>query len=238
MEPSNNFEIRLNAHRQWQPPRPRRSNKLVDRHTTGNWYEFKNGRTTQVEKPARARLEHFKTFSFYFSDGNIWIYPCDATRYQVGDGLGSRRIAGSPTPNEETDVSSSDYETDNDNDRRMEDWRPLSFKCPIPGDNSFCSYATIRAQEETLRLQRPDQASLSQLLPDRYHAAPEARRAPQGYGGLVGELPILVALIAYSVRPDRVDGALTHCLRQGYNSHHRPRGEGCKFHEERQTVQY
>jgi hypothetical protein len=48
---------------------------------------------------------------------------------------------------------------------------------------------------------------------------------------MTGEIAILVALVIYSVPPERVDGALRYCLRKQYQPHGLPHGHGCKFND-------
>ena len=150
----------------------------------------------------------------------LWIYRSDALRHQVGD--------GSVNPEISPDESSSDDDEEEDDNECTEDWVPLKFAWPPEDRLARASYATTRCPHDRMRLQRPDQLVLGELLPDQYLATPAARMPSRPFGGLIGELPILVALIAYSVRQGNVDGALTQCLRRNYRPHNRLRGEGCK----------
>ena len=228
MGPSECFHPRTDVNNQWAPPRPRHSNVRLDNRRARRWYQYQNGRTVQAGQIDPRRLVHYKTYSSYLNQGNIWIYPCDATKHEVGDGSGNERTPGSVLPDHDEESSSSDEESDSD--RSTEDWLPLTFRYPIQNDNTCTSYATTRALNERIWLQRPDQGSLYQLFPDRYLASPPNRRATGRLGGLIGEIPILIALIAYSVRPERVDGALTGYFQQNYQPHGQPRGEGCNAH--------
>ena len=228
MGPSNRFNQRTENGR-WAPPRPRHSNVLIQGPTNRRWYEYNNWRTVQVQQPNPETLEHYKTYSFYYDEGKIWIYPDDAIRHQVGEITGNERIGSGSRGNNTNDTSSSN-ESDDSDDRSTEDWLPLRFRWNVPGDNTNTSYATTRALNNNLEYQRADQASLRQILPDRYFARPENRRERFPFGGLIGELPILIALITLSVRPDYVDAALRHCLQRTYQAHNRPGGEGCKDH--------
>ena len=231
MAPNNRFLPRSDQNFAWLPPRPRYSNILVSGPTTGRWYEYNNWETRQVQQPDFHTAVHYKTFSFYLNDQIFWIYPSDAPQNKVGDGSGNPRVGSRPETEGSEESSSSDEYSSNssDDDRNAEDWVPLKFHCPFPGDTTYTSYATTRALQTTLTVQRANQPSLSQLLPDRYLLPSEQRTTQQPLGGLVGELPILIALIAYSVRPSRVDPALTHCLRQQYLPHNGQRGDGCKY---------
>lgn len=62
--------------------------------------------------------------------------------------------------------------------------------------DGFSSSLTNVLQEATLRCQRADQAWVNMLLPNTYHGP---ITTTPGYGGLKGELPIFLALIALSM---------------------------------------
>ena len=225
MAPTDLFHQRSGSNGEWLPPRPLHSNRLIYGYTTGVWYAYHNWSTTLVDPPDPRTVTEYKTFSFYMNNQSFWIYPEDAVRNKVGDGTGNARIS----QGDDSEESGSSDEPYDEGNPRVQDWAPLTFHYPIPRDTTGTSYAAARnAPHSTLNLQRPDQRALSQLLPDRYKAPADRRRAPIPWGGMVGDLPILIALIAFSVSPDRVDHYLRHCLRAAYQPHTRPRGEGCK----------
>lgn len=225
MGPSGDFEQSV-ANGQWLPPRRRLANVLLPGYTTGKWYEYNDWRVREVDGPNLARKVHYRTYSFYHNEGAIWIYPSDATRHRVGEcgDLENRRIRGRHVGLEDDDSSSDD---DDSFDRHTENWVPLRFSA-VAGDSTLTSKATTRGLGQRILFQRPDQTSLHELLPNQYLAPRQDWRAAPGYGGLVGELPILIALVAYSVPPHGVSTKLAECIRQGYRPHGRRRGEGCK----------
>lgn len=211
---------------EWRPPRPLGSNVPVGDNSDSVWYEYRNGQTTQVQEPDSDLTTHFKTFSFYFDNG-FWIYPCNAIRYQVGDGEIHPPPNDSDTDGEGDSGITDDGNTDEpEDDNRLEDWKPLEFDWDIDTGTSF---ATIRAEHAVLQTQRPDQAWLRQILPAWYFAPQAEHTTAAERGGLVGKIPILIALIAFSVQPHLVTDALMHCLGRSYNLHHQPPGLGCKF---------
>ena len=77
-----------------------------------------------------------------------------------------------------------------------EDWFPLRFD---HSDQDFSSYLTNAGQNPTLCVQRHDQVWPKMLLPDIYHAQSPPIAQTSGYGGLTGELPIFLALLAISM---------------------------------------
>ena len=85
--------------------------------------------------------------------------------------------------------------SDATNPRAGTAWHPLRFD---HGHIHQSSYLTHAGQEEAMEWQRNDQSWAYMLLPTTYHgAAPPDPR----YGGLVGELSILLGLAALSMPP-------------------------------------
>lgn len=82
-------------------------------------------------------------------------------------------------------------------------WHPLRFEhSPI----NYSSYLTPAGTESILRVQRTDQQWPRMLLPDIYHTS--VRSETSSYGGLTGELPIFLALIAFSTSKDWLPNVL------------------------------
>lgn len=79
-----------------------------------------------------------------------------------------------------------------------EGWLPLCFE---HDQDDYSSYLTNAKYEPALYCRRPDQKWVSMLLPDVYHGTTQVT-AP--YGGLKGELPIFLALIAFSIPIERL----------------------------------
>jgi hypothetical protein len=73
-------------------------------------------------------------------------------------------------------------------------WRPLTFE---HDDQNYSSELTNAGTQGRLRCQRPDQQWPRMLLPDIYQTQPMAIH--QTYGGLKGDLAILLALVAFSM---------------------------------------
>ena len=226
IQPNNDFDQRYDEDNQWLPPRPRGSNVLYPANTHGRYYEYRNRRVHLGDRPRSQEAAHYKTFSFYHNRGVFWIYPSDA-RQKVGDGTGNLRIHGDDTENDSNGSSSEDNGTDQN--MNQADWTSLSFQWPMSLDNTGLSYATVRARRATIYTQRPNQHWVQQLLPSAYHAPPERYNTVPGQGGLVGELPIMIALIAFSVRPDQVHHTLLEHMQRTYHVHDSSPGEGCKI---------
>jgi hypothetical protein len=86
-----------------------------------------------------------------------------------------------------------------------ESWRPLEFDHDT---SDYSSYLTNAGTEQTLRCQRPSQRWPRMLLPDIYQVPPTPTH--EAYGHLKGELPILLALIAFSMSKEN----LQQCIRR------------------------
>jgi hypothetical protein len=86
------------------------------------------------------------------------------------------------------------YVTRDNATQQAERWLPLTFD---HDDLNYSSYVTNAGSARTLRCQRPDQQWPQMLLPDIYQAPPVT--AHQAYGGLKGDLAILLALVAFSM---------------------------------------
>ena len=238
MTQSHHFHQHVQANGVWWPPRPLGSNILRAGETTGRWYYYDGQQTRQVNAPATSTVTPYKTYSFYFDHQLIWVYTGDATIEQVGDGSGNPRV---PRPgdydDEDDEEDDEDGQGDNssdepdDPDENTSDWKIMHFDWPA--DNTYTSSVTARGEHPNLRLQGRDQPWVEQLIPERYFAAPNYRvlaARPHNFGGMTGELPIMIALIAFSVRSNQVHAALTHCIRQAYNPHDiGQRGDGCKL---------
>ena len=138
-------------------------------------------------------------------------------------------------PCEETSDDGEDSDDGNDDDS-VYDWRSLSFLHPLNGDNSFTSYICFRGHRQYLWVLRQDQQHLraiSELLPNAYLRGSQRVAVDESSditppGGLVGNIAVLIALVAFSVPPEQVEVAITRCFRHCYISHGGQRGVGCE----------
>jgi hypothetical protein len=100
-------------------------------------------------------------------------------------------------------------------------WMPLRFE---PGADGS-SYLTPAGTGDTLQCQRLDQSWPHKLLPNIYHGPCTQN---QNYGGLRGELPIFLALIAMSMDPANLSTWLPWMF-QGSQWHAHALDHGCMF---------
>lgn len=98
-----------------------------------------------------------------------------------------------------------------------DDWHRLCFDSYDA--NRCTSYLTNAGQLSTLRVQPPyPQAWATMLLPDIYHSRNPA--TPHHPGGLVGELPIFLGLMAFTITRDNLASVLPHTFAGGrWNVH-------------------
>jgi hypothetical protein len=91
-----------------------------------------------------------------------------------------------------------------------EDWHKLRFDTH---DNRGSSYLTNAGQLSTLHVQPYAGGWAHMLLPDIYHSrTPATRECP---GGLTGELPIFLALVAFTTTAENLQGVLPYTFSGG-----------------------
>jgi hypothetical protein len=103
-----------------------------------------------------------------------------------------------------------------------ETWHDLRFDHDEK-DNS--TYLTNDGTQRTISAQHPDSWWPSKLLPDIYHGSTHPH---DGGGGLTGELPVFLALIALSMQPEELAKYLPTLMQNGkWMVHNRPHGRKC-----------
>lgn len=190
----NGVRQRTTANGRWLPPKALGHNIKWQQPGVSTPVFYHDGHATGPKNlPCNAR--EYKVYSIYHDQAVFWTVDYDATRKPVADGQDfDAANGGDRHPNDESDSESSS------DDEELDDWRPLSFN-PLEGNTQLISYAGRRLQSRTLLVQRPDQTWVNQLLPHTYQASPERRTRNTRYGGMVGELPLLIGLAAMSLPP-------------------------------------
>lgn len=145
----------------------------------------------------------FHSYSVFYDRG-FWVLPADLRYEDI-----RQQNAAAEEGKDQNDAGLSPDSEDMNNDDKL-NWRRISFDWD---EQDYSSYVYWAGEHETLRLQRTDQAWVSALLPDIYHG-PSTSLHP-GYGGLNGDLALILALVAFSVRPRDVPERLTRSFRQG-----------------------
>ncbi|KAI7210274.1 hypothetical protein KC333_g8309 [Hortaea werneckii] len=203
----------------WIPP------KALGGNIRGTILNFKHdGRRTTWVSALPLTLREYKCYSVYHDHAFLWTVDYDATTERVGDGRDTTAANGNGNDSSDEDDNSSESSGDEEEDERP-DWSTMSFS---PGA-SYTSYAGQRQQQQRLHCRRHDQLWATQLLTDIYTAQQENQN-PQ-YGGLNGELPLLIALLALTMPPQCLPQYLPQCMGNTWNVYPPntfPRGCGCR----------
>lgn len=215
----------------WHPPQAKGHNV-----TTGTTQAFRcNGTTIEPipvsTVPLNTSTALYGTTSVYVYQDAFHIVNYDATQYAVGSGIDEPPSA-SPTPSSRSDsphqylsapqlrqtpiqaeqLQAQQQQTTSHN---LPSWARLRFQ-HLPARHAFRSFATPEGSAIRLQTQRPDQAWWARrLLPEAYWAPNKAWTHVQDKGGLVGELPLLMALVAFSVPALYLETVFTECFGDG-----------------------
>jgi hypothetical protein len=162
----------------------------------------------------------------YYCMGQFYMVPYDCTRFAVGSGRANEGDEGS---SEEEDAEGEE-EADELEINSMT-WEVLRFHW-IP--QGFISEAWFNGAYARLNTQRPDQRWINKLLPSPYRAEYGRRTQDPLYGGLNGDLAILIALLAFSAYDGATCDVFEYSVRRvhgdngGWRIHNRHEEEGCK----------
>ncbi|EON63010.1 hypothetical protein W97_02236 [Coniosporium apollinis CBS 100218] len=134
--------------------------------------------------------EEYRVCSMYYDRGTFYAINYDATKYQVGDGDDGD---GPACP-----------EHGGHNSPHYMDWFCLGFRdAGEAPDRCRLSSATVPIGQHTLCAHLSREHWPGQLFSEIYHADDQSQK-----GGLVGELPIILALVAFSIHPQLLQYAL------------------------------
>ncbi|KAK4565870.1 hypothetical protein LTR86_003719 [Recurvomyces mirabilis] len=198
------------AQRRWWPPK-----RLGENVASPHALFYYDGENTERSDADMNNLEPYKEFSLYHDHGVFWLYPGDASAEQVGDG----RDGHGRLPPTSADANS-DVDTEEDNP----DWAMLNFEL-LP---SRSSYASTNTRQRRLPLRRRHQLWPDQLLPDPHQVEAEAASYTSNpeHGGLNGELPVLLGLMAMALPQQHMFAMLPSCIVNPWLVPHLPRGTG------------
>ncbi|OQO14102.1 hypothetical protein B0A48_00978 [Cryoendolithus antarcticus] len=177
----------------WRPPRAQGKNKY--KLWPSGWqdhalFHHGNGITTRLQQASLAPpLDKYGTCSMYVANGSIWVVNCDATQKAIHDG---------------EDNDTPDRGRTHHHEYSTRDWSHVQFNTVSTqiDPTRTMSCVTYDGEQEKLIYQHYDQEWAKKLFPDRYSRMGDraVERGPR-LGGLVGELPILLGLVALSVDP-------------------------------------
>ena len=165
--------------------------------------------------PSSAHLH--KTYSVYFERAIFWTVDYDATDEQVGDGRELDRSPHSSTAS--SDLGAADEQVDN-----KDEWAPLKFGHRY----NQRSYVSRREEASRLCVWRPDQEWATKLLPDTCSAQVKDKTTDRSQGGLIGELPLLVSLMAFAIPENRLVDGLCQSMRSPWVTPPYERAAGCE----------
>lgn len=211
----------------WIPPTTYGSNVYEEGHAYDSYF-YCNGQRIWPVPQLSAEAELHKESSMYYDQG-FWITRGDAINNPV---MRARKIKDSDDEDDEEeeddeeDEEEGEEEDRDDEDGSLERWQPISFTWD---EADYSSYASYAGDQGRLRLQRADQWWTNSLLPNIYHGPLSA-----GYGGLNGDLPLLLGLVVFSALPQEVSNILTRYFQQGkWYPHSQNDTRGCKFAHKR-----
>lgn len=180
----------------WVPLRSQGSNELRAGGISDSYFLY-NGQIiipSGANQPLEGQL-YKKTYSIYHDHGQFYAVNYDATLFQVGtgdDGDGVEHPANRP--------ANAEYM----------DWRCLGFHHRPQADGCCLSCATVVSEHDKLFGHLPGQRWPGMLFPEHYHANDRTQN-----GGLAGELPLILALVTFSVQPQFAQWALTSLFHNG-----------------------
>ncbi|GAB7364221.1 hypothetical protein MBLNU230_g4771t1 [Neophaeotheca triangularis] len=221
MRPSPQFRQQFGPTGYWIPPKPRESNVLLPGLTTNNWYRYDGTQVQQMQPPPEQSRRLYSQHSMYYEEGHFWIVKGDASTHQVGDGKDNLRLNPQSYGFNDTEADSDSNSDSDEADSSDSDdegaitgtWEHLRFN-----HINLQSYARFEAQYRCLIVQDLNQAWVNQILPHLYRE-PQQPPQPQPAGGLLGDLSILIALVAFSVPESRVHNALLQSMQHRYVPH-------------------
>ena len=188
-------------HGRWEPPTRYGDNVRQDsRGAQGRFYACNGTQIWETPQKQVPGAPLLDVFSIYYSHGHFYIVNYDATRFGVGENGGR---------------SSSNWMG----------WSIIRFNWDT---HNQPSYASFTGEKDNLATQRPDQAWVTKLLPSAYHAQPGTSTSQPQAGGMNGSLPLLLALIVFSIGREHADWALKTLFSGGKWTMHRERN-GCKL---------
>ncbi|KAF2859759.1 hypothetical protein K470DRAFT_271330 [Piedraia hortae CBS 480.64] len=173
----------------WLPPKAVGGNQRQQ-----TWSYYFDGSNCQVSGiPPDSHL--YSSFSIYHDHGHFFTVAHDATMSKVGDGKENSAAMGSGSDSEDSPVGEDD----------AAQWSTLSFRIVPP-------YIQVGQflEHRRLPLRRPDQKWTKFLLTDAYQASLESHETE----GLIGELALLLALLALAIPDQQMNDILPSCVKR------------------------
>lgn len=239
MRPAANVRETYDNQGVWHPPQTHGHNVTV-----GRTRAFACDGTTiepipLSEVPPADPSTCYGTTSAYVYQDAFHIVNYDASVYAIGGGYeapssrsapASRTTTPEPMPSTLQRRHSSQVQTLTIQEEQPESTNSQSLPTPspslpywarlrfhhLPAQHGYRSFASPDGSQIRLQTQRPDQAWWARrLLPEAYWAPNRSWTHVQNRGGLVGELPLLLALVAFSVPSVSLEAVFTDCFEDG-----------------------
>jgi hypothetical protein len=197
----------------WRPPKAQGKN--VKHHMVpyvdDPVFHHHCGQTQSEPQPLDLlRVKEYSSFSLYHYGSNIWLVNYDATTQQVHDGNDNDTLDSS---------SDTDSETEDEHGQRQrrptmqDNWSPLRFRSAQPDRPCTLSFVTYDGEHERLLYQHKSHEWAEKLFTDQYEQTYGKLGSSPDEGGLVGELPILIGLLALAMKPEDVQSAIAGLIR-------------------------
>lgn len=167
--------------------------------------------------PPNAKVH--KTYSIYWERAIIWTVDYDATLEQLEPPPRVMNMSGFQI---QSAASSDVGESDEDYEYR-DDWAPLKFD---HREHDLLSYAGRRQPHSRLRVRRSNQDWPQKLLPDTCSA--QETSDDLSHGGLIGELPLLIGLMALAIPKGQLAPGLCQSMGRPWRAPQFAREAGCK----------
>lgn len=209
----------------WLPPKTRNGNV---KSPPSAWFRYSNQtHSTQPIDQLPHGARPFKCFSMYHDRAMIWTVGYDATAHAVENGVDSTAAGGNDNDDDDHDDEEEGGSDNSDDEDDRPDWTSLTF---AHNGSNHVSYAGPDLAYPRLRARRPDQYWATQLLTDMYSAPATQMTHNPSFGGLNGELPLLLGLLAFHIPANRMIAALPACVAKPWRVYPPPglaRGSGC-----------
>ncbi|KAF1981755.1 hypothetical protein K402DRAFT_222205 [Aulographum hederae CBS 113979] len=178
----------------WIPPRMR-GGSVNTTHTQGFLFSSHSGRVQSLLGDIPEGMDWFSTITVYHCQGIFYAVPFDATLYAVGNG---RQDSG-------------DIGEGENSSQHWQDWKRIAFR---HNHSDYTTTVDIAGEQQRLLVRRPDQRWMHELFPLHYHPQEAAWNeiTDVAFGGLVGNLGLIIALIAFSAAEGVVGQAFRTCI--------------------------
>lgn len=225
MSPKPGIEHRWSPKGRWRPPKASRHNLALP---PAHFYF--NGTATRKINVLPEHFQPHRTYSVYHDRAIFWTVDYDATEGLVGDGTAEEietqrgfRHESAATSRVVDSLDESDDGNDDDDRAEKDDWDPLKFD---HRERDRLSYAGRHQPFLRLCTQRPDQEWAQKLLTDACSA--QDKTNDPALGGLIGELPLLIALAAFATPQAHLSEGLCQAIGHTWKAPEWPRTDGCK----------